>query len=189
MFCGGALIAPQIVLTVASCQVPFAVGNSVVIGSVQRQPVDPFAPVRTVARQEVHPNYNQVTFEYDFMIVLLSEPVLEPAVQFPSWSTNPTLPANGANATIMGYGRTSRSGPVSNQLLQAQVQVEANEDCLESYGSTFRSTTMICAMGASTSSGGTDDTTTVSGTCQGDSGGPLIVQVETTTSLYPLAEG
>jgi hypothetical protein len=71
----------------------------------------------------------------------------------------------GTPARIIGWGTTAQGGggPISTQLLEANVPIISDGQCSFDYGSLFDPSTMLCAYD------GAHDT------CQGDSGGPLMV--------------
>jgi hypothetical protein len=73
--------------------------------------------------------------------------------------------APGTSARIIGWGTTTPGGggPISTKLLEADVPIVSDADCLAAYDLDFDPNTMVCAYD------GTHDT------CQGDSGGPLMV--------------
>jgi secreted trypsin-like serine protease len=73
--------------------------------------------------------------------------------------------APGTTARIVGWGTTAQGGggPISSQLLEANIPIISDTECSIDYGALFEESTMVCAYD------GAHDT------CQGDSGGPLMV--------------
>ncbi|XP_046389305.1 transmembrane protease serine 9-like [Ischnura elegans] len=72
----------------------------------------------------------------------------------------------GTMATVVGWGRTSVWGPISNELRKADVPIDDQKKCTDIWASEGMRIhdTQICAAGT----GGKD-------ACNGDSGGPLLV--------------
>jgi trypsin len=159
ILCGGTLIAPDIVLTVAHCGGAFLAG--VVVGGTLKDGTDA-VEILAVDLELPHPDYDAADRINDIMLVKLTNPsTLSPVVEL-NW--DPTIPVINDVVTVIGFGDTISGGDPSNVLLTVTVDVYSDDVCLDLYNS-FVPETTICA---GTSAGGRDS-------CQGDSGGPLLL--------------
>jgi len=170
-FCGGSLIAPDVVLSAAHCA---GREYKAVIGRHD---------LRTKNGEEVevelelmHPDYDDDTTDNDFMLVFLKSQVDADLVE-----VSPDVVPVGTNVTVMGWGDTDIDEDVdapANELMEVEVSVISNEECDASesdeegweYDYNGQITdNMICAEHA-----------TAKDACQGDSGGPLVIRSDST---------
>lgn len=146
-FCGGALIAPDVVITAGHCNgagLPIADSSySVVVG---RHDISPFSSnnnnndsageVLSVMKEIQHPEYNPDTVDNDFNLIILSEAVSTQTTYLRVNSDN-TIPYSGAPLTVVGWGDTNADVDItttSNVLLGAVVYTVSNEVCEQSSG-------------------------------------------------------
>jgi len=165
-FCGGSLIAKDVVLTAAHCQgAPF----DIVIGRHDLREKD--GQVISIKKQLPHPDYNPKTTDNDFMLVFLNSAATVD-VDLIKLNDDSSVPDNGDHVTVIGWGDTDIRDDVStlsDVLRKVQVKVISNKECGESSDNfdTYRgqiSENMVCAKA------------NLQDSCQGDSGGPLVLR-------------
>eukprot|EP00581_Thalassiosira_minuscula_P002467 CAMPEP_0183739474 /NCGR_PEP_ID=MMETSP0737-20130205/57136_1 /TAXON_ID=385413 /ORGANISM="Thalassiosira miniscula, Strain CCMP1093" /LENGTH=341 /DNA_ID=CAMNT_0025974291 /DNA_START=123 /DNA_END=1148 /DNA_ORIENTATION=- len=167
LFCGGSLIAKDVILTAAHCQGP---PFDVVVGRRNLSKND--GQVIPIKKQLPHPRYNDRRTDNDFMLVFLKRAVTAKNVDLVKLNSQSSVPSVGARVTAMGWGDTDSRDNVSrlsNVLMKVQVNVLSNDECEDSsdrYQSYYGSITknMLCAKANRKDS------------CQGDSGGPLVLK-------------
>ena len=169
-FCGGSLITRNCILTAAHCQ---GGRYSVALGRHD---------LRTNEGQEIrmkkelpHPNYDEFTTDFDFMLVFLRSPAtLNGKVSLVKLNDDPSVPYVGESVTPMGWGDIDRRDDVSklsDKLMKVQVNVISRRECddssgtIDGYHDSYNgqiTQNMLCASSPRKDS------------CQGDSGGPLV---------------
>jgi len=159
--CGGTLIAPGYVLSAAHCH---GFNPKVVIGTNDLSDQSGSSvEVHEVEYEVVHPDYDCNTIQDDVMVLKLATDSSYTPVSYDKGSTSYSP---GTNVTVVGWGKISYEGPLSDVLLEASVEIQENSVCAEPYTTVNHVVTddMLCTY---------DDT---KGFCSGDSGGPLLIK-------------
>eukprot|EP00984_Skeletonema_dohrnii_P027507 scaffold17065_cov85-Skeletonema_dohrnii-CCMP3373.AAC.3 len=175
-FCGGSLIARDVVLSAAHCDEQ---GDGAFMGSAYKAVVGRHAHVDndgqelSVRQALPHPNYDSVTTDNDFMLIFLNEAASD-TINIVKLNTDAATPDIGSAVTVMGWGDidpTDDGQVFSSELMEVEVNTISNEECDDSSGNSGSyqdsiTSNMLCAR----EEGGGEDS------CQGDSGGPLVIR-------------
>jgi secreted trypsin-like serine protease len=126
-FCGGSLVAKDVVLTASHCIEPLPTSGSVVI---KRHDLTSNDGERINVKEFIlHPSYNPKTFAFDYALVVLERATTQD-VKLIVLNSDQNFPAAGSVARIMGWGRTTHQpGSGSDVALEADVNVISNNQC------------------------------------------------------------
>ncbi|MGW0824881.1 trypsin-like serine protease [Streptomyces sp. NPDC002845] len=177
-FCGGALVAPNKVLTAAHCVAGLNWrANGVAFAGATNLYDDVNGTVVGIHRKWQHPNYNARTLRNDIAVLTLNAPLMKRPTLRLAASNDNALYTPGTTGTVYGWGLTSGGddAQLSSKLRKVRLPMVKDSTCNSSMRSLlgadyFIEGSMVCA--------GTPATGTDGGTkspCNGDSGGPLVV--------------
>ncbi|KXN67816.1 trypsin-like serine protease [Conidiobolus coronatus NRRL 28638] len=175
-FCGGALIAPSVVLTAGHCVIGLGASEiSVQIGSQKLDDAKDLGTRYNVQSIYIPENFmlthnpqgkGLIDLSNDIAILKLSKVSTLPTIKL---DFDDIQKKSGDLVTAMGYGRVG--GEIANQsprpLNEVKLQISPDNYC-ENIFQMFNKTQSLCLIG-------TDDNMNGS-TCKGDSGGPLLFQ-------------
>mmetsp|Transcript_41933 Transcript_41933/g.47654 ORF Transcript_41933/g.47654 Transcript_41933/m.47654 type:complete len:704 (-) Transcript_41933:39-2150(-) len=168
--CGASLIEKDILLTAAHC-IGVAT-NQVYIGQSRKFGTAGTGVRRTIIQRVPHPNYNDRTVNYDYMLLKLNSPVNTteyPPIQL---NNNGAVPMNEQILTVIGFGAQNQGSTATpSRLQEVDVNYISTNTCNNpsSYSGQVQGETMFCA--GIEGEGGRD-------ACQGDSGGPIFYEKE-----------
>jgi trypsin len=166
-FCGGSLIAPNVVLSAAHCYEPLDKAATRVI-------VNPYKLSDAASSDETfeidsfvkHPSYQSLGgYDHDYVVIKLKGTSQNPYVRL---NEDKSVPVVDSTLEVMGWGNTALSGYTgSDTLQQVDVLTMSNAACEAKYtaagfpGQIFDDSLCVAEVNQ--------------GSCQGDSGGPLVV--------------
>jgi trypsin len=173
--CGGSLIASRVVLTAAHCT-EYPTTNKVIINgydlsSFNGWTYEPNSVIIQASSYVVHPGWNTTTIENDIALWFLPIPIAEDDnFKFATLNDDPTVPADGEELFISGWGLTDDLDDDSKSpiLLGTNVDYVTNEQCQLDYDKRKELPNTIYDGMMCAARDGTDS-------CQCDSGGPLMI--------------
>jgi len=187
-FCGGSLVAPDIVLSASHCM-QNGEWYKAVIGRHDLNITTDGDEV-TVKTEITHPDYDWGTTNNDYMILVLDRPTTE-LVDLVQVSSD--VAPVGASVTVMGWGDTHPSDSVQtlpDELMETEVFLISNEECDQSSGTVGGTEFMGYNIGGYQQDYNNQITENMmcakdSGedSCQGDSGGPLVIRSESGSDM------
>ncbi|MGK8500026.1 S1 family peptidase [Nocardia asiatica] len=161
-FCGGALIAPDQVITAAHCVAPARPLAQTLTVTFGRDDLRGHGGNTVQVRDiRTHPGFRSngpdsaAVYQNDVAILTLDQPQPGPTVGI-------AAPGPGT-ATILGWGATSATDEGNTRLHAASVPLVTDAECAAAYGSAFDPSTMLCAGSPAAD------------TARYDGGGPLLV--------------
>jgi trypsin len=177
-FCGGSLVAKDVILSAAHCMQNKAYQAVIGRHSLSSTPEGDVVNVKT---QIPHPNYDSETTDNDFMILILDRDTDEDVdiVQL-----SPENITAGSAVTVMGWGDTDPTSTqtLAQELMETEVYVISNDECQQSSGTVGGIDMFGLVIGGyeATYSGRITDNMMCAkdngeDSCQGDSGGPLVI--------------
>lgn len=170
-WCGGSIVSLDIVVTAAHCTDGVDARDfEVIAGSIDLDGEG--GQRRGVAEIRQHEDYDDIAIRNDIALLVLDEPfeatdAVQP-VSLPDPATGAERTKGGDPAFVTGFGATSEDGGGSDVLLEAAIEIVADDTCRAEYaqdGSTVFADSQVCA---GRERGHVD-------ACFGDSGGPLVV--------------
>lgn len=170
-FCGGSLIASNVVLTAAHCvdnetlpaDVDVVAGTVELTSGGQRLHVTRFA---------IHPDYNPANFDNDLALLFLAGSTSAGRIAPATAAVEQSAGLPGQRARVTGWGRTETSTSTVRRLMTVELPIVSRSDCNDpvAWDGTITAN-MVCA--------GFE----AGGACRGDSGGPLTVPAGSSRAL------
>ena len=175
-FCGGSLIAADVVLTAAHCIPDDYEGNITVMEGEYNLTDSELGDVVRIRENILHPLYNkEIINDFDIALAFLERPVTIEKGSLVHLNSNNSYPPDDTIGTYLGWGVVNSRGEASNILREVDVAVMTNEECNEIEGATgynnmnFSMSGRITPSMLCTFTKGKDS-------CYRDSGGGLIVR-------------
>jgi hypothetical protein len=171
--CGGVLVHSDVIITAASCQSVFEATNTTYIGSNDLYGRD-FAPLIAISSALPHPDFDEVTYENDIMLLHLETPVGSAVATIAK-----QIPSDDQLLFALGFGRLNpldESFPTTRH--EVDMPAVSFSACRDVYADAVDSERNVCAGIAGT------------GPCDGDEGAPLLDAVTTTLQgIWSYSEG
>lgn len=161
-FCGGFLVDYQYVVTAAHCVDGITASTITVYAGIQKRSSLSSGQSRVVSAVNVNSGYSSSSSVNDIAVLTLASAFNATDTVAKCCTTSDTsLPSTGENGVVAGWGTTSSSSGLSDDLLQTVIQVKSFSTC----GVSGTSDGRFCAGHEQTSP------------CNGDSGSPFMTSV------------
>ncbi|KAJ3089103.1 hypothetical protein HK102_007193 [Quaeritorhiza haematococci] len=195
-FCGGSMIAPNLILTAAHCVDEFA-NNNDIVASIGRYDQEQTTEAENgidfkIKRYFRTPGWGKDVISDGDLALLVVEPTTPlsgdveiPYVEFAT--STMTAPSAGDVFTIAGWGRTSHEGSLARFLQTVEIPILSVEDCKSFFDVTIPSAIHKAESGKQVSDERhicVGDALKLVGACQGDSGGPLFTVEDGRVVVY-----
>ncbi|XP_066140920.1 venom serine protease-like [Euwallacea fornicatus] len=177
LYCGAHIISDRFVLTAAHCvyaKDPKTLGILVGDHNITAGEDTPYSALYYVSDYLIHPSYNTATYVNDIAIIKTDSQII-----FSNYVGPVCLPFRyyladfvAQTGTILGWGQIEFSGPTSDVLLEANLQIISNAQCQSA-----QTSEVIVAQEICTYADGKDS-------CQSDSGGPVLWTDITTNRMH-----
>lgn len=175
-FCGGSLIAADVVITAAHCIPVDYVGNITVMEGEHNLTDSELGDVVRIRENILHPLYNkEIMNDFDIALTFLERPTAIEKSSLIHLNMNSSYPPDDTIATYLGWGVINTKGEASNILREVDVSVITNEECNSIEGNTGYNN-MYFSMNGRITPSMLCTFTQGKDSCQRDSGGPLIVK-------------
>ncbi|MCW2967573.1 MAG: putative trypsin-like protease [Solirubrobacteraceae bacterium] len=162
VFCGGTVIAPQVVLTAHHCIDGTKASEVNVIVGRTRLSQDGDGQRIAVTQIDAYPGYNSKSVVGDVALLKLATPTTVQPMPI-AHPADSALATPGTDVVTIGWGATQEGGNISDELRFVRLTVRSHNKCDAIYGP-IPDASQLCI---GSDRAGEDS-------CQGDSGGPVI---------------
>ena len=165
-FCGGSLIASDVIITAAHCVEDITAADVEVAVDVLNLSNITSGERQTVSEIIIHPDWDTNTTENDIALLILEDGSVNSGITPISIVESGTTLSAGTDVRALGWGEIENgSYPELLRTVDLDIASDPGAAC-GSYGGSYDPVSMLCATGST--GGNTKDT------CSGDSGGPLF---------------